>query len=239
MKRALAVSLLVGLVSLAAAGRELVVVSAADNGQGTLRWALESARNGDTITFDPARFPLSGSVTISLQQELPVLWQGRMTIDASDAGVIIDGAEIPGGWSTGITISSDRNVIMGLQIVNFAGSGIALCTTSHNTVGGDRTLGGGPIGRGNLISANSIGIDLCDQGTGNVITGNLIGTHADGVTPWSNRCQGIWIENGMANTTVGPNNVICSIREEAGGSADGHATSSLPLTSPYDPRGGE
>jgi hypothetical protein len=228
MKRTLVLILMLLATTCTCVAREIVVLSAADSGRGTLRWALELARPGDVITFDPAIFPPTSPVTIYPRSELPVLWQGHVTIDASNAGAIIDGSRIAGDWTTGITVSSDHNVIMGLQVVSFAGSGIALCTASENIIGGGRELGRGPVGRGNLVSANGIGIDLCDQGTGNVITGNLIGTEADGITPWPNSSQGIWIENRIANTTVGPDNVVCSVRDRVKGS-EGAAGSVLGI----------
>ena len=220
MKRTLVVAGLVVGMALWCGARELVVSSTADSGQGTLRWALLTARSGDTVAFDPAVFPPDGSATVFLKQELPVLSEGGLTIDASNAGVILDGSRIPSHWSTGITVSSNHNAIMGLQIVNFSGSGIALCTADHNTIGGNREKGRGPIGEGNLVSGNWVGIDLCDQGVGNAITGNLIGTRADGFTPWANLGQGVWIEDGITETTIGPGNVICSIRETSTSSPD-------------------
>ncbi len=71
-----------------------VVTSTADSGPGTLRQALLDAGNGDAITFDPAVFPPGSPVTITLASALPHLTQGNLTIDASIAGVILDGSGI-------------------------------------------------------------------------------------------------------------------------------------------------
>ena len=192
--------------------KTIIVTSAADSGPGTLRQALLDAQSGDTITFDPTVFPPATPITIFLNtmdgdSALPVIHQGGLTIDASNAGVILDGSEIQGDWVIGLVISSDWNTIRGLQIVNFTGSGIALCTASHNTIGGDRNIGTGPIGQGNLSSKNGNGIDVCDQGYFNTIIGNIVGTDPTGTLDWGNRQDGIWIENGLTNNIIGPDNI--------------------------------
>jgi hypothetical protein len=199
---------LVALLAGVGAARQIVVSSVADTGTGTLRWALGAAQSGDTVSFDSQVFPAKAPATIYLQSELPPLGRGGVTLDGSDAGVIIDGSRIPGDWSNGIQIYSARNVVRGLQIVHFKGPGITACSGSNNTIGGDRSVGKGPLGQGNLVCENGIGIDLCDRGTGNIITGNLVGVRADGRTPSGNSCQGIWVENGVANTQIGPNNIV-------------------------------
>jgi len=79
------------------AADELVVTSRLDSGQGSLRHALLNATTGDTIRFDTSVFPPTAPATIALTSEsLPWLTQGNLTIDASDAGVILDGSGIVG-----------------------------------------------------------------------------------------------------------------------------------------------
>ena len=78
----------------AAPAATITVTSTADSGPGTLRQALLDAPSGDTITFDPAVFPPGSPVTITLTSRLPHITQGNLTIDASDAGVILDGGSI-------------------------------------------------------------------------------------------------------------------------------------------------
>jgi hypothetical protein len=199
---------LVALVASIGVAREIVVGSVADSGTGTLRWAMGAAQSGDTISFDGQVFPAKAPATIYLRSVLPPLVRGGVTLDGSDSGVVIDGSRIPGDWFDGIAISSDRNVVRGLQIVHFKGSAIAVCSASYNTIGGERRVGKGPLGQGNLLCENGIGIDLCDRGAGNIITGNLVGVQADGRTPSGNNCQGIWVENGVTNTQIGPNNIV-------------------------------
>src|SRR3990170_2541731 len=91
-------------------GRTLIVTSSADSGPGTLRQALQDAQNGDTITFDPATFPPDTPVTISLSSGLPEITQGNLTIDASNAGVVLDGSNITTPeFVHGLSILSDNN----------------------------------------------------------------------------------------------------------------------------------
>ncbi len=200
-------------------GQLIVVSNAADRGPGTLREALRSARAGDTITFDPAVFPPQDPVTIFLSAEdedsaLPTLTQGHLTVDASNAGVILDGSRIPGDWVNGLEIYSSGNTIRGLQIVNFSGSGLALCGGSHNTIGGDRGLGSGPVGKGVLSSHNAIGIDLCSQESFATLVGNLLGTDPTGALDWGNRSSGLCLERDVHDTVVGPGNVIAYNKAE-------------------------
>jgi len=90
-----------------------------------------------------------------------------------------------------------------------------------NTVGGDRTVGTGPSGQGNVISGNDdLGLSMRDPGTANnVITGNYIGTDVTGSLALGNGNHGIMIQRSADNTigglTPGERNVI-SGNEAAG-----------------------
>ena len=165
-------------------GRTLLVTSPADSGPGTLRQALLDAQNGVTITFDPAVFPPDAPVTIFIANELPWITQGNLTIDASNAGVILDGSQIaPPEPTRGLSISSNNNVVRGLQISGFSDAGIGLYAgAQNNLIGGDPSVGARRFGQANLISGNgSIGIGLWDENTSyNTIQGNIIGIDRDG-----------------------------------------------------------
>ena len=75
-------------------GKTIVVNNTVDSGPGTLRQAMIDAGSGDTITFDPTTFMPEKPVSIFLNNGLPPIHQGHITIDASNAGVILDGGNI-------------------------------------------------------------------------------------------------------------------------------------------------
>lgn len=75
-------------------GSPCIVNSTADSGSGTLRECLTLAASGDAVTFDTGTFPPASPATIALASGLPEVTQGNLTIDASDAGVILDGSGV-------------------------------------------------------------------------------------------------------------------------------------------------
>ena len=212
----LAMSLLLFVIAASPAssvfnGQNIVVTDAADSGPGTLRQALLDAQEGDTITFDPAVFLPGAPATIFVDSELPGINANNLTLDASNAGVILDGSHLSGDWQRGLQIvSSQGSVVQGLQIANFSGPAIDITGNSrHNVIGGDRSIGSGPFGQGNQFTHNLIGVDLATPGTTlNVITGNLMGTDAAGVAELGNERSGVWLCEGAHDNTVGPDNVI-------------------------------
>lgn len=191
----------------AAEAQTIVVTSTADSGPGTLRDALEQAPPGTTITFDPAAFPPDRPSTIGVLSPLPRLHRGQITIDASDAGVILDGSRLPREESiSGLVIESSGNVVRGLQIFDFPEFGVLIIGASQdNVIGGDRTLGAGPTGQGNVISLCGLsGVSIREPGTGhNVVQGNYIGTDATGTTAQGNGFHGVEIVGGAQRNLVG------------------------------------
>ena len=174
--------------SVGAEGDILVVTQTGDSGAGSLRSFLENAQPGDIITFSSLAFPIDNPGTISLTSALPHITQESITIDASNAGVIITGESLSGDLS-GFVIQSNRNVLKGLQILSFPEDGLII-NGNDNIIGGDRDVGDGPTGEGNVISGNGCnGISI--GGSGNAFAGNLIGTDATGTEEFGNGCNGI------------------------------------------------
>jgi parallel beta-helix repeat protein len=196
---------LISAAPLGTASATLVVTSPNDSGAGTLRQRLLDAHSGDTITFDTGVFPSTNSTTIFVRSPLPTLDRNNLTIDASNAGVILDGSQAPAG-TNGLIISADNCVIRGLTIRNFSSNAIILTTgASGNVIGGDRTTGAGPNHQGNtLISNGGSGIDVRGAGTiNNIMQGNNIGVDVSGQWDVGNGYNGIAIWQTASSNIVG------------------------------------
>jgi hypothetical protein len=181
------------------------VSSTLDAGPGTLRQALTDALPGDTITFDSSVFPPTSPKAIAVGSPLPALAKNNLTIDASAAGVILDGSFAP-AYTNGLVVRADNCVIRGLTIQNFTSNGILVeAGASNNTVGGDRGIGTGPNGQGNLIVANSgSGIEIKGVGADyNSLRGNLIGIERTGRFAQPNAHSGIAVYQGAQHNTLG------------------------------------
>ena len=186
----------------AAAATTCTVSSAADSGTGTLHACLQTAQSGTTINFSPAAFPPAHPVTIMLLTPLPHFY-GNVTLDASNAGVILDGSSLgEGNW--GLALTSDGNIVRGLQLTGFPGAAI-LVMGKNNVIGGDRGQGTGPVGQGNLISGNrNFGIYIAESDASeNLIVGNLIGTDVTGTQAWGNANIGVFLYGGPHDNTIG------------------------------------
>jgi len=185
-----------------AGGRTLTITSSADSGTGTLREALAAVEEGDTVLFDPVVFPPKAPSTIRPTSPLPCLCRDRVTIDASNAGVILDGSAAPPG-TMGLLITSSGNKIRGLQILNFSHTGMFV-SGSDNLIGGERSRGSGPSGEGNVLSGNTYsGINFpSTTASRNRVVGNFIGTDATGTRVLGRQNVGVFVFPG------GPGNVI-------------------------------
>ncbi len=220
-----ALLVLVGIAShpaaTAAQVQAIAVTSTADSGPGTLREALERAAPGATITFDPTVFPPDDPAAISLLSGLAELTQGQITIDGSNAGVVLDGSQLPRENIDGLVIASSHNVIRGLQILRFPEHGLTIHHGAQdNTIGGDRTAGAGPTGQGNVISGNHMeGVHIEGVGTDhNLVIGNFIGTDATATSAVGN-VYGVAIVHGaqhnhIGGATAGERNIISGNAED-------------------------
>lgn len=179
----------------------LTVTNPADSGTGTLRQALVDAASGNTIVFDPEVFSPSNPVTITVTTDLPTVDHGYLTIDATQAGVILDGAGVaPGsGHGDGLNITSDWNAVKGLQILNFPGDGVqihggACCNAVEQ----------------NVISGNAYhGVSIAGTGTiSNTVAGNLLGTDPSGFLALGNRTAGVAIGQGAQGNLVGGEDAV-------------------------------
>ena len=97
--------------------RKIIIVTiSAERGTGSFRQALRVAQPHYTILFDPSVFPPEAPNRIMISSKPLGIYQGYVTVDASNAGVILDESNYPRDtWDAGIDIGSDGNLIMGLQ----------------------------------------------------------------------------------------------------------------------------
>lgn len=182
-----------------------VITSAADGGPGTLRQALLDAGPGDTLTFDAGAFPPGAPAVIRPTSPLPAITQDNLTIDASNAGVILDGGLVPSG-TVGLSLQADGVTVRGLTVRGFPSDGLVVGPgAAGNVIGGDRAVGAGPNGQGNRFSGNGgNGLMLRGAGTsGNLIRGNFIGVDATGMNPDPNTLSGLVIWQGASDNIVG------------------------------------
>jgi PKD repeat protein len=183
-----------------------IVLNTLDDGAGSLRQALNCARNGDMIQFDPTVFALVNSnaaTLINILSELPPLSSGNVTIDAQDLRVAINGSGA--GSANGLVITSAGNQIMGLTILSFTRSGVCIQGgAQNNIIGGDRNSGQGPNGQGlRIADCGTYGVEITDAGTdGNVVEGCWIGLDVSGTVAEPN-LAGVLIQNGASNNTIG------------------------------------
>ncbi len=189
---------------------DFVVTSTENSGAGTLREAVELAESGSTIIFDPTIFDPSLPAAISLSDSI-FLGKGNITLDASNAGVILDGSA---GVEAGIFIQSSGNIVYGFKFVHFQ-VGVMIDgdgdqgKARNNQIGGDPSVGNGPQGQGNCFAVNDYGISI-QRGAGeNRIIGNFIGLEPDG-TANGNMMDGVIIQADANHNTIGPNNIIAN-----------------------------
>lgn len=195
-----------------------VVTSTEEDGPGSLDDLVQGANPGDIILFSVDVFPIDDPGVIHLETHSIGFPIGGVTVDASNAGVIIDGE---GGPDAGFIIESSGNRIMGIKFINFSfaavvikgpGMDTSLKAAVDNVIGGDRSLGDGPYGQGNCFGANRVGIAIENRALRNQVIGNLVGIEADG-SPVNNSKGGVLVRGASDDNLIGPNNVIANNNE--------------------------
>lgn len=209
-----------------------IVTNTEDSGTGSLREAVEQAESGNTVTFDPLVFSPSSPATIFLTKPL-FLGKGGIIIDASDAGVILDGSA---GAETGILIQSSDNAIYGIKFMNFKEAGLIIdgdgdpSRSMHNLIGGNQSSGSGPYGQGNCFVANGDGISVQRGASENMVSASLFGLEADG-SAHGNSMAGIIIQAEANRNVIGPNNAVAYNGQAGivihGGSVDNTITQTI------------
>jgi hypothetical protein len=128
---------------------------------------------------------------------------------ATNAGNIISGTGTTGGGANGIYLSTTASVwtIQGNTVgLNAAGTG-ALGNDGYGMqiLSSGNTIGGTTSTARNVISSNlNNGIRLTGaSATGNSILGNYIGTSASGLVDLGNLEDGVQIDTGASNNTIG------------------------------------
>jgi parallel beta-helix repeat protein len=192
-----------------------VVDNTGDSGSGSLRQAIMDSNSapppsGQSNLID---FEIGvGTQVIEPISELPAI-TATVAIDTtvsmfgSQQIIEIEGDQA-GSSANGLTLQSAGNVVSGLEVTLFGGSGICVDSSSN-------TIGGPASGAGNVISGNqNNGIEIIG-GTGNLVLGNMIGTDVAGMVANGNANDGIFIQNSGNNTiggatddTTGVGNVI-------------------------------
>jgi CSLREA domain-containing protein len=209
------------------------VTNTNDDGPGSLRQALFAANLNpgvDVITFHN---PGGGLLTIKPLSALPTITDAVTIDGLSPLGtplVELDGS-LAGPGVNGLTLAASSSTIRGLVINRFSGAGILIESSTENHVYGNYigtdaagkvALGNGgfgleidnsffnaigtaePGGR-NVISGNAAGGIFIHGGSAfaNAVTGNLIGTQLDGVSPLGNGGPGVLFDGDALLNSVG------------------------------------
>ncbi len=157
----------------------------------------------------------------------PAVLDGTTEPDFLTTPVIeLDGTLAPGG-SPGLRLAAGNTTVRGLAINRFSIDGIMIIGGGGNLIVGNHIgtdvtglidrgnsgdgidiqsdgniIGGDDAVERNVIAGNQDGIDI-DGVTGNVVTGNFVGTDATGAAPMGNHGHGVLIKGTATNTRVG------------------------------------
>ena len=107
-----------------------------------------------------------------INDPLPEISRDSVSLDARDAGVIIDGTELDAeDEAIGLHLSGDGPVLRGLVVEGFSGACVTV-SGDDAVIGGDRETGAG-----NQLMECSVGLLI--EGEGALVRGNLTGIGAD------------------------------------------------------------
>jgi Right handed beta helix region len=148
---------------------------------------IDSGASNNTIggSASTAANVIAGNGTSSTSQ----FYSGNLAIeDSGTSNNLVEGTYI--GTNAGNAAGLNPAYALGLGIGNGAT---------------DNTIGGTASGARNIISGNSgYGLTIFGQGTSNnLVAGNYIGVDSSGEHPLSNGYDGIFIEAGASNNTIG------------------------------------
>ena len=167
----------------------LLVTNTNDSGSGSLRQAILNA-DASSITLPKTigfNIPGGGVQTIAPVSALPTI----------TTPVIVDGYTQPGASAN--TLSAGDNAV--LQIV-LNGAGVAATGVAGLYITSSNTTVEGLVVNG-FNNSNDLGILISGAGaTGNVVSGDFIGTNAAGTAAVAN-AAGVAIESGAQYNTVG------------------------------------
>ncbi len=122
------------------------------------------------------------------------------------AGNLGDEIEISGAGSVGNAVKGNLIGLnaLGFQSINSSGNGIVIYGARNNLIGGSEAGARNVIYGGATGSfPTGMGIVVGVSAAGNVIRGNFIGTDITGLRSTFNEFHGIYVVNGVTNTTIG------------------------------------
>ena len=183
------------------------VTSALDVGAGSLRLILEQMAAGDLVRFDASVFPPDEPNTILLESPLPGIAAANVTIDGSNAGVILDGSALDKG-SAVLSIVSNGATIMGLHFINCPTAISLMDGAADTTIGGNPSVGEGPGGQAIVVQKSEIAVLITGTETrNNQVTGSFLGTAHTGRGNYANSVA-VAIRDGSQGNQIGPGNTI-------------------------------
>jgi hypothetical protein len=188
------------------------------------------AASADTIAFDTTIFSPGSPRGIHLSSGLPALSTGSDTVDASAAGVVVDGF----GSTSCFEITSSGNSVKGIDALSCGSRGVYIHGTAQGNIIGGVTAPGQCSGDCNNIGGGFVAVEISGTGaSGNVVSGNRIDGPAVAsptppATPAPMGYPCVLIREGAHNNTIGgasagQGNTIWG-RFEAGVRVDGALT---------------